>query len=117
MTERDLTRTQVFTPPAVASFAARLLLQGSADPIRLLDAGAGPGWLAEAVLDSAQERALSVDSATLIEIDHVLAEDARSLERRGANVIEANFIEWATSHNGEPFRVHLSSVVGEATRA
>lgn len=94
--ESEHDRTQVFTPPEVASLAARMLLEDAHTDIELLDAGAGPGWLTEAVFDVVAAADLNIESATLVELDAVLAEDARhALEPRGAKVVCADFLSWA----------------------
>lgn len=61
---------QVFTPSLVADFMAQLLLDDlTSEGVNLLDPGAGPGTLSEAVLALVQGRAAK-SSMTLVEADH-----------------------------------------------
>jgi adenine-specific DNA-methyltransferase len=118
---------QVFTPAPIARLMARWLLEGRTDSaVSLLDPGAGAGHLTEAVMDELPSDAEA--QYTLIELDSLLAEDARSmLGASKQTVVEGDFIRLATedmlpgnfSHaimNPPYARLNASSEAGRSLR-
>ncbi|WP_295838480.1 Eco57I restriction-modification methylase domain-containing protein [uncultured Microbacterium sp.] len=89
-------RSQVFSPAALSTFMARLLLQGSNAPIgSLLDPGAGAGALTESVLSlvSIPIRTIMVERDPVL-ADHLsdLAHDYRALLAPGSEIVREDFL-------------------------